>query len=117
MQNGFRLIWSDDVIRRSVLVFAGILILFIILFIIKFRDLPPQLPLFYSLPRGNDQLASPILLAILPICSLIIEIINLIISLSIFAKEKLLARILMITGSFTSLLLFITFIKIIFTVS
>lgn len=117
MKEGWSLIWSDRIIKRTTWMTLVILVFFIIIYVWRLRDLPPQLPLFYSLPRGNDQLGNPILIALLPIFSVVITLINLIVGAYVYAEEILLARILMILGSFITILLFITFIKIILAVS
>ncbi len=117
MREGLRLFWNDLFIKRSILLFFLLFVLFIAIFILKFRDLPPQLPLFYSLPRGNEQLGNPIFLAILPLSALVIELVNIVISAYVYKKEALLSKILIVMGSFISLILFITFIKIILAIS
>lgn len=110
-------IWHDELIKKSIILTLVIFFLFTIILALKLKDLPPQLPLFYSLPRGNDQLGNPILLLILPLSSFLIEIINTLISAYLYKKEILLARMFAIIGSFISVVLFISFIKIISIVS
>lgn len=105
--------WRDSIIKKSILLVFFVQILFILIFILKFNDLPPQLPLFYSLPRGNEQLGNPILLLILPLLALFIEITNIGLSIYTYQTEKILSRILMIMSTFISIILFITFIKIV----
>jgi hypothetical protein len=51
--------------------FTFVLILVSLIFLIViFKKLPPEVPLFFSLPWGFDRLAAPIMLFILPIGSL-----------------------------------------------
>lgn len=117
MKEGLKSLLRDSVIRKSIYLVVFIVILFIIILLIKYPNLPPQVPLFYSLSRGNDQLANPIFLLILPLSSILIEMINGIISISLYEKDYLTARILMILSSFVSIILFITFIKILSIIS
>ena len=81
---------------------AQILILFSI-----WRFLPPQVPLFYSQPWGNSQLANPVYLILLPAISLGLLVINLFLSLS-FLKKELLGRYL-----FSSSALAVSFLNLI----
>lgn len=117
MSERLRFIWNDFLIKKLLRLSGLVFFLFIVIFILKFNDLPPQLPLFYSLPRGNEQLGNPILLLLLPILSVLVLLINTVISLFIYKREKLLARIIMTLGCFTILAMFITFVKIIFAIS
>ncbi len=54
-----------------------------------FSLLPPQVPLFYSLPWGASQLVNPFYLILLPVISLGLLVINLFLSLTFFARESL----------------------------
>jgi len=84
---------------------------------VKFKDLPPQLPLFYSLPRGSEQLGDPLTLLVLPLSSLFIFIFNTLLGAYFYNRDIILSRILIIIGSFASIVLFITFIQIIMLIS
>lgn len=97
-------------------IFFGTMVLFAATMFFTWSNLPPQLPLFYSLPRGLEQLGTPITLLVLPLLSIIIFITNFIISSVIFEREKLAAKFLTIAAATSSILLFITFVKIIFLV-
>jgi len=81
--------------------------------ILAWRSLPPQLPLFYSRPWGNEQLTYPAGLLILPGLSLVAFLANFFF-LSLIPKiEKLLQEILMATSVIFSLLCLITLVQII----
>lgn len=73
--------------------------------------LPPQVPLFYSLPWGEDRLVTPNWLVLLPAVSLGIIIVNLL--GSFFLKEVVLTRVLSSTAFLVALLAFITLSKIV----
>ena len=98
-------------------------IFFVLMFIFlgiglwKWKNLPPELPLFYSLPRSSDQLGTPFALLLLPMISLFLFALNLIFAALIYEKSKLASDILTIIGLIASLLLLMTYIKIIFLVT
>lgn len=75
------------------------------------KDLPPEIPLFYSLPWGESRLTSPIWLWILPAVSGVILLINLLISQFLF--ETVLSRILVATTTLVALMSLISLGKII----
>lgn len=117
MQEKIRLILREKLVMKMVRIQTVILILFIAIFIWKFRLLPPQIPIFYSLPRSQDQLGSPFHLLLLPFFSVIIFCLNFLLALETYAKERLAAILLLIIGVATSFLFLITFIKIVFLIS
>ena len=100
----------------TVFIFLGSILLFLGIGLFSWHKLPPQLPMFYSLPRGTEQLGTPFTLFLLPALSIIIFITNLIFSSLIVEKEKLAAKFLMIAAATSSVLLLITFAKIVFLV-
>lgn len=108
---------KDKIVWEMLKAYILIMVLFFIIGIIKWNSLPPQLPLFYSLPRSNDQLGVPVMFMILPLISLLVFCLNLIFASGIFPKERLGAILLVIMGDIISFLLLITFIKIIFSVT
>jgi len=76
--------------------------------------LPPEIPLYYGLPKGQDQLVSTISLIIPSIVSLLIVLLNFIISL--FVKDDFIQKILIFTAFACLFLSTITTIKILFLV-
>lgn len=94
--------------------FAGAFVIAVIegLLIILVRSkLPPQVPLYYSLPWGDSQLTSPHALWWLPAICIVIIVVNLIIS--IFLKQLVLTRILSSGSLLAAMLAIITLGKII----
>jgi hypothetical protein len=79
----------------------------------KFNDLPTSVPLYYSLPWGQSQLASLSALFLLPAFSLIIGLANSILALSLFSSIKLLSRLLVIFSLIFSILVFVSLFQII----
>jgi len=74
--------------------------------------LPPQLPLFYSRPWGEEQLVAKNLFFILPAACFIFIIINLRLASFFFKKEVLLSQILIWSALVFSLLTTISLWKI-----
>ena len=83
----------------------------IIIFTLSF--LPSQVPLFYSRPWGEEQLAHPLYLFILPLANLAIFILNSILLSFIEKKELLIRQILIICILLFNFLSLITLIQII----
>lgn len=95
-----------------------LLIIFqIAILIFKFNDLPQQIPLYYSLPWGDGQLASTASLFILPTFSIIILLINNLIATFFFKTIPLLSRLLVIFSLVFSFLSSISLTRIILLIS
>jgi hypothetical protein len=85
--------------------------------IFRFNGLPKQVPLYYSLPWGENQLASAASLFLLPTFSIIVLIFNNF-TATIFLKTiPLFSRLLTIFSAVFSLLSLIALIKIITIIS
>lgn len=105
-------VWQDTISRRSfaTAVFFWLASLSILMFF-YFR-LPPQVPLFYSLPWGEDQLASSSSIFTIPGSVFLIIITNLL-AASFFPEEKLLLRTLGLASAMCAFLSLFALIKII----
>ena len=88
----------------------------ILLIGVAWSFLPYQVPLFYSQPWGEEQLATPINLFLLPGLGLLIFFLNSLVFSFIPKDEKLIKKILMTTFMVFNFLSLITLIKIIFLV-
>lgn len=106
--------WLIALVNKFVLV---IFVLSLGIIIWRFGLLPPQVPLWYDKPWGNDQLAGPIWLFILPIGSLSIYFINILLSIYFSSDLLIFSQTLSLTSLTVSLMSFITLIKIIFLVT
>lgn len=78
------------------------------------RALPLQLPLFYSLPWGENQLVTLDQFLILPATIVLIDLINLIIYWQLHSEQTLFKQIVVTTSLLTSIILTVSFLKIIF---
>jgi hypothetical protein len=83
--------------------------------ILAFSFLPVKIPLFYSLPWGEEQLVNKQLFFILPGLMLVFSLLNFILAKTIFGKNNHFLPIMICFFSFLlSFLGLITFVKIVF---
>lgn len=85
----------------------------ILVIILAWSRLPPQLPLFYSQPWGEDQLTTPAGLLLLPGLSFLIFFINFVFLAFIPKEEKLMRQTLVAGVTVFSLLCLATLLQII----
>ncbi len=88
-----------------------------ILWFLKWKDLPPQIPLFYSLPRSEEQLTKPEALLFLPLSSLFVFLTHTTIAAFLYSNHKLAAQLLFAICAIVWIVLFITFVNILFLVT
>ena len=86
---------------------------FIVIAVFYYR-LPPEIPFFYSLPWGEEQLAKNYYILFIPGFTLTIFLINFIFVLIISKKDIFLAQIILWSTCFIAVLSLITLIRIIF---
>lgn len=110
-------IFSQPNVYIPVRIFFVILLAIFILLGIQFRNLPPVLPLYYSLPWGDEQLASSYYLFILPSSLVLMFIVNYLVCKFITKSEILLVQILMWTTTFSAVLTLVSLINIILLIS
>lgn len=79
-------------------------------------QLPPELPLYYSRPWGQAQLASPYSLFILPGFCLGTLLLNSTLVILLLGKKEFLSACLMWTNTIINILSLITLLKIIFLI-
>jgi hypothetical protein len=81
--------------------------------LVLFRYLPGKLPLFYSLSWGDKQLATKLQFLIIPASIILITLVNLILSFQLHPSQSFFKKILLISPLIISIILTITFLKII----
>lgn len=74
--------------------------------------LPKRLPLFYSLPWGEEQLATPQQFFIIPALIICISLINLMLSWQLHESQNFFKKILIFTSVITTLILIVSLLKI-----
>lgn len=77
------------------------------------KSLPPKLPLFYSLAWGDTQLVSSQQLFIIPSIIVLITLFNLILTWQLHSSQVFFKRILLFSSLLVSIILTITFFKIV----
>lgn len=106
---------KDLVPFKKLLIFVFVLGLGTIgLVVLLQRSLPPEVPLFYGLPKTEEQIAPSLSLIIPSLAALTIIIINLLISQ--FIKDEYLKSVLVLVGVAGVFFATITTLKIIFLV-
>ncbi|MBI3342859.1 hypothetical protein HY087_01740 [Candidatus Gottesmanbacteria bacterium] len=95
----------------------GSILVSVALLLWRYPKLPPLIPLWYSKPWGADRLAHPLWLAILPIGSLVILIVNTIAARILTRDMLIFTQILAVTALLVSILSLVTMTKIMFLVS
>jgi hypothetical protein len=108
---------TDSLIRKVFILFLLIMAIFFLILIWKWSLLPPQIPLYYSLPRGIERLGTPWQILVLPVYAFIFFGINIFIATLVYKTERLAACLLVIIGLIVSLFLLISLLKIIFLVT
>jgi hypothetical protein len=117
MQEKIKELLKDKFIKNICIANVFILFIFVMVLLIKWKNLEVQLPLYYSLPRSEEQLGTPVMLLILPGASLICFIINFSIALRLYTREILCTYLLFSSSLIVSSLLLITFLRIVFLIS
>jgi len=109
--------WQEK-INSKILRWNVIFIIIQIAFLFwKFNSLPPQVPLYYSLPWGESQLTQTSLLFIFPIISLILLLINHLFSISLVKTSLLLSRILLAISLIFSFLSLVAILHIVYLIT
>jgi hypothetical protein len=68
-------------------------VVMIVVFILFFNKLPPQIPLFYSLSDGEDAVVDTIFIFVLPVLSILLVTANSILKKKYFKENALLDHI------------------------
>lgn len=89
-----------------IIFFAPIVLIILTLLAILFlyRQLPPEIPLYYSRPWGTDQITSPMYLLLLPLGSLFWYILTNIIIAFQTHQYRVFSQLLLIFSFFTTIL-------------
>ena len=99
MKSAFKNPCRDSFCLWGVALSLSFLVLGAISLVFSWAKLPPQIPLFYSRPWGEEQLAPKYQIIFLPAIALFIFLFNFFSSTQLFPKETLLSRILIGIGT------------------
>lgn len=94
-----------------------LLVLSVLLLLLRAKDLPPQVPLWYAKPWGGEQLANPWWLLVLPVGSLVAYLVNVVVSAYLTSEHLVFTQLLYATSLVMAFLSFITLAKILFLVT
>ena len=87
------------------------------LFVLRFSTLPPQIPLFYSKPWGEDQLADSWMIFLLPIILDLLFVLNNFIYKKFFPENAFVKKVMNFLNGFLIISITLIFIKIIFLIT
>jgi len=76
----------------------------LVILLLKYSSLPPQIPLNYSLPWGTSQLASSSNIFLLPSISIVVLLINNLLAVFYIKSSRLLSKLLIIYSLLVSTL-------------
>lgn len=104
---------NDKTMSRIAFLPVGSAVIIAIFIFIAGGILPKKLPLFYSLPWGEQELGDIQQFFILPSLMICITFINLIISWQLHPKQYFFKIVLLSTSLLTSIILTVTLLKVI----
>lgn len=108
----------QDKIIEPAIIFSSLLIIFSFLFLVfNFNKLPPEVPLFHSLPWGEEQLAVKWQLFFLPFLSLIFLIVDLLLARRLYSQNLFLSRVLALSAPVFGLLSTIALVETILLIT
>ena len=112
----FKKLISRPLIKKSAVIVFLLLITDAGVLIFHWSKLPPEVPLYYSLPWGEQRLVSAYGLLILPILGLGIYLFNCLLAVLLARENQLLTKILVYTAIFVNTMLSYSLIRIIFLI-
>jgi hypothetical protein len=99
--------WATAISLFGIAITLGVFVLF-------YNDLPSQLPLFYSLAWGEGQLVPISQIIILPALTILITLVNLLVSWHLHTSQQVLKRMLSLFSASLSLILTLAAVRIIY---
>lgn len=111
------LVWmsSQDRYYLAYGIFTLISVIIILsIYLFSVNVLPTRLPLFYSLPWGQSELANKSSLLILPAIITTVALINMLLAWQLHSSQYVLKRILLMSTILIDLIILIAAIKIVF---
>lgn len=104
---------KDPLIRFSFWVAVLFLLATVFLFVFFFQSLPAQVPIFYSKPWGQDQLAQPVFLVVPLFLSVAFFLLNMFLARRVFGLQSFVKNVLIAGAITASLLATITIVRIV----
>lgn len=117
MNANLKLLLKDNIIKLSIYLSIILLLFTTVLIAIFYNRLPPCcIPFLNSMPWGKDRFASPSFIVLLPIIAFIVIVINNILSVSVYTRYSLIARILSVNAFLFILFSFLALLQILLLV-
>lgn len=92
----------------------GVALVFSLFILIFFKSLPPKLPLFYSLPWGEGQLAIHLQFFTIPTILILITLLNFAILWYLHPSQVFFKKVLAVASLLITLIFTVTFAKIVY---
>ena len=106
-------LWQDKTVSLILRWNLVLIVIQLAYLFLQFNVLPPQVPLFYSLPWGEPELAGASSLFLLPLLSLVIFLLNSVLAAIFLKPLRLLSRLLFIFSLIFALLSSVSLLRII----
>lgn len=116
IQDSIFSLWRDKIAGRGLRTAFFLLAFLIVLAVVFYWRLPPEIPLTYSRPWGFAQLVPSLFLFILIIGLFLLVVVNSIFAAKIFETEELLARIIVWMNALAVFLVDITVLRVVLLV-
>jgi len=104
-------------LNQTVKIQILLILVLLVIFIFKINGLPPQVPLFYSKPEGDDQIVDSFMMFLLPFFSFLFVIVNNFIFIKYFSENKLVATVIYYVNMLVILLTSFIFLRILFLIT
>ena len=101
----------------SLIAALAAVVLSVAFLIIFWKHIPPQIPFFYSLPWGEEQLGQPLMLIGLLLGMVMLFILNTLAALVIYTSSQFLSHMLLLGAASFSILTTITLVHIIILIT
>lgn len=111
------LLLNEKLLQRAIRWVFGFLVFDLLLVVSLWSNLPPEVPLFYSRPWGQEQLAQKLWLFFLPFICFLVTIINFRLASLFYKKEPFLAKIFVWTSFIIAFLVSINIIRILLIIT
>ncbi|MFS8158804.1 MAG: hypothetical protein ACMG6E_01065 [Candidatus Roizmanbacteria bacterium] len=106
-----------NIINHPYLVALSCVGIMVLAFVIQYHKLPPQVPLFFSLPQGDGQIADLWMLIIFPILVLLLTGLHGIYTKTLLKSYPFLQEIIEYISPISSIVLTLIYLKIVFLIT
>lgn len=116
MKGRIKFLYRDRFIFYSTVLTVVFAILFPLSVVFSYSNLPPLVPIFSSMPWGMRRLYSSEITAFLPLIMILVLLVNIFISLTIYKKFTLLSRVISFNTFLFCLLATLAYLQILFLI-